>query len=55
MISKQLIAGTAMLFAATAAAGTNDACNNYGEPDVVDLIARHRVPSCVNYYYFYMN
>ena len=38
-----------MLFAATAA---NDACNNYGTPDVVDLIARHYMPSCVDTYTF---
>ena len=50
MISKQLIAGFATLFAATAA---NDACYNYGEPELVDILAAHYVPSCLDTYSFY--
>ena len=49
MISKQLIAGLATLFAAAAA---NDACYNYGEPELVDMIAAHYVPSCLDTYTF---
>ena len=49
MISKQLIAGFATLFAATAA---NDACYNYGEPELVDMKAAHYMPSCLDTYTF---